>query len=98
MVSECHPTATEDVNSFAHFDFQLEEHIVHLREELDREREERNYFQVERDRMHSFREITERQLEEAKAELKNLAKEVEAEEGHHQVEVKVRIHLNWTQK
>uniref|UniRef100_A0A3Q4BLT0 Dynein regulatory complex subunit 4 n=1 Tax=Mola mola TaxID=94237 RepID=A0A3Q4BLT0_MOLML len=68
---------------------QLEEHIVHLREELEREREERNYFQLERDRMHSFREITERQLEEAKAELKNLDKEVEAEEGHHQVELKV---------
>ncbi|XP_062284312.1 dynein regulatory complex subunit 4 [Scomber scombrus] len=68
---------------------QLEEHIVRLREELDREREERNYFQLERDKIHTFWEITERQLEEAKAERKNLDKEIEDDEGRHQVEIKV---------
>ncbi|KAM7424042.1 hypothetical protein PAMA_000415 [Pampus argenteus] len=68
---------------------QLEEHIVHLREELDREREERNYFQLERDKIHTFWEITERQLEEVKAERKNLDKEIEDDEGRHQVEIKV---------
>ncbi|XP_053174476.1 dynein regulatory complex subunit 4 [Scomber japonicus] len=68
---------------------QLEEHIVRLREELDREREERNYFQLERDKIHTFWEITERQLEEAKAECKNLDKEIEDDEGCHQVEIKV---------
>ncbi|XP_042267341.1 dynein regulatory complex subunit 4-like [Thunnus maccoyii] len=68
---------------------QLEEHIVRLREELDREREERNYFQLERDKIHTFWEITERQLEEAKAERKNLDKEIEDDEGRYQVEIKV---------
>ncbi|XP_022056509.1 dynein regulatory complex subunit 4-like [Acanthochromis polyacanthus] len=68
---------------------QLEEHIVHLREELDREREERNYFQLERDHIHSFWEITERNLAEVKAELKNLEKETEEAEGRHRVEIKV---------
>ncbi|XP_035508478.1 dynein regulatory complex subunit 4 [Morone saxatilis] len=68
---------------------QLEEHIVHLREELDREREERNYFQLERDKIHTFWEITDRQLEEVKAERKNLDKEIEEDEGRHQVEIKV---------
>ncbi|XP_039995733.1 dynein regulatory complex subunit 4-like [Xiphias gladius] len=68
---------------------QLEEHIVRLREELDREREERNYFQLERDRIHTFWENTDRELEEIKAEWKNLAKDIEEDEGCHQVEIKV---------
>ncbi|XP_044058676.1 dynein regulatory complex subunit 4 [Siniperca chuatsi] len=68
---------------------QLEEHIVHLREELDREREERNYFQLERDKIHTFWEITDRQLEEVKAERKSLDKDIEEDEGRHQVEIKV---------
>ncbi|XP_037611286.1 dynein regulatory complex subunit 4-like [Sebastes umbrosus] len=68
---------------------QLEEHIVRLREELDREREERNYFQLERDEIHTFWEITDRQLEEGKAERKNLDKDTEEDEGRHQVEIKV---------
>ncbi|XP_023646085.1 dynein regulatory complex subunit 4 isoform X1 [Paramormyrops kingsleyae] len=68
---------------------QLEEHIVRLREELDREREERNYFQLERDKIHTFWEITRRQLEEKKAELRNRDREIEESEERHQVEIKV---------
>lgn len=63
---------------------------MRLREELDREREERNYFQLERDKIHTFWEITDRQLEEVKAERKNLDKNIEEDEGRHQVEIKVR--------
>lgn len=63
---------------------------MRLREELDREREERNYFQLERDKIHTFWEITDRQLEEVKAERKNLDKDIEEDEGRHQVEIKVR--------
>ncbi len=76
--------------------FQLEEHIVRLREELDREREERNYFQLERDKIHTFWEITDRQLEEVKAERKNLDKDIEDDEGRHQVEIKVRLIRRYT--
>ncbi|XP_017295341.1 dynein regulatory complex subunit 4 [Kryptolebias marmoratus] len=68
---------------------QMEEHIARLREELDREREERNYFQLERDKIHTFREITERKLEEVRAKLKNLERAVEEDDGHHRVENKV---------
>ncbi|XP_047436852.1 dynein regulatory complex subunit 4 [Mugil cephalus] len=68
---------------------QLEEHIVRLREELDREREERNYFQLERDKVHTFWEITDRKLEELKAEKKNLDKDIEEDERRHRVEIKV---------
>ncbi|CAJ0955825.1 unnamed protein product, partial [Ranitomeya imitator] len=67
----------------------LEEHIVRLREELDREREERNYFQLERDKIHTFWEITRRQLEEKKSELRNKDREMEEAEERHQVEIKV---------
>ncbi|XP_043455899.1 dynein regulatory complex subunit 4 isoform X2 [Prionailurus bengalensis] len=68
---------------------QVEEHVSRVREELDREREERNYFQLERDKIHTFWEITRRQLEEKKAELRNKDREMEEAEERHQVEIKV---------
>ncbi|XP_042311208.1 dynein regulatory complex subunit 4 isoform X2 [Sceloporus undulatus] len=68
---------------------QLDEHIGRIREELDREREERNYFQLERDKIHTFWEITRRQLDEKKAELRNKDREMEEAEERHQVEIKV---------
>ena len=67
----------------------MEEHVSRVREELDREREERNYFQLERDKIHTFWEITRRQLEEKKAELRNKDREMEEAEERHQVEIKV---------
>ncbi|KAK2085791.1 hypothetical protein P7K49_037091 [Saguinus oedipus] len=67
----------------------VEEHVGRIREELDREREERNYFQLERDKIHTFWEITRRQLEEKKAELRNKDREMEEAEERHQVEIKV---------
>lgn len=69
---------------------QLEEHVSRLREELEREREERNYFQLERDKVHTFWELTRRQLEEKRAELRNKDREAEEAEERHQVEIKVR--------
>ncbi|KAM4743707.1 dynein regulatory complex subunit 4-like [Anableps anableps] len=68
---------------------QIEEYVVQLREELEREREERNFFQLERDKMKSFQEVTDRKLDEVKAELKNLEKAIEDDEAHHQMEIKV---------
>nr|XP_020514490.1 dynein regulatory complex subunit 4-like isoform X1 [Labrus bergylta] len=68
---------------------QLEEHIVRLREELDREQEERNYFQLERDKIHTFGGIKERQVEVAVAEQRNSEKEIEEGARQHQVEIKV---------
>nr|XP_019954356.1 PREDICTED: growth arrest-specific protein 8 [Paralichthys olivaceus] len=68
---------------------QMEEHIVRLREELDREREERNYFQLERDTIQTFSGNTQRELQEVTAELKHLEKDTEEDERRHQVEIKV---------
>uniref|UniRef100_A0A8C5I5Y5 Dynein regulatory complex subunit 4-like n=1 Tax=Gouania willdenowi TaxID=441366 RepID=A0A8C5I5Y5_GOUWI len=68
---------------------QMEELIVQLREELDREREERNYFQLERDKIQTFWEVTKRKLEEAQAEVKTVEKNIEEDEERHLVEIKV---------
>ncbi|KAJ3242013.1 Dynein regulatory complex subunit 4 [Chytriomyces hyalinus] len=58
-------------------------------EELAKEREERNYFQLERDKINSFWEISKSDLQECKAELVNKDRELEEQEEKHQVEIKV---------
>ena len=68
---------------------QLQEHVQRLREEVDREREERSYFQLERDKVNNFWEITKRQLEEANATVRMKERELEDAEERHQVEIKV---------
>lgn len=83
------PTVIDGISTEEMSKEQLEEHIVRLREELDREREERNYFQLERDKVNTFWEITKRQLEEKKADLRNKDREMEDAEERHQIEIKV---------
>ncbi|XP_074485992.1 dynein regulatory complex subunit 4-like [Sebastes fasciatus] len=68
---------------------QLEEHIVRLREELDREREERSYFQLERDKIQAFWEISKRNLEEEKAGLRNRHRERDEAQERHRSEITV---------
>ena len=68
---------------------QLEEHCARLKDEVDREREERNYFQLERDKVNTFWDITKRQLDESKATIRNKERELEDAEERHQVEIKV---------
>lgn len=41
---------------------QLEAFALRLKNELEREREERNFFQLERDKLRTFWEITRNQL------------------------------------
>lgn len=59
-----------------------------MREELDREREERNYFQLERDKVNTFWEIEKNKLEQSKSELRNKDREMEDREEKHQTEIK----------
>ncbi|CAB1436088.1 unnamed protein product [Pleuronectes platessa] len=66
----------------------MEEQIVQLREELDREREERDYFQLEKGTI-LISENTQRELQEIKDELKNLEKVIREDERRHQGEIKV---------
>ena len=66
--------------------WQEQYHIV--KKELTGEREERNFFQLERDKINTFWEITKKELEDRKAELRNKDREMEELEERHQVEIK----------
>ncbi|XP_073998127.1 dynein regulatory complex subunit 4-like [Rhodnius prolixus] len=67
----------------------LEKYALRIREELEREREERNFFQLERDKLRTFWEITRQQQEENKAELRNKDRSLEEADERHQGELKV---------
>ncbi|KAJ7424210.1 Growth arrest-specific protein 8 [Willisornis vidua] len=67
---------------------QLLQHVQRLREELDRERQERNSFQLECTRIQSCWDITRQELEEKKAELRSRDREMEEAEERHHVEIK----------
>jgi chromosome segregation ATPase len=68
---------------------ELEGKILRMKDEMDKEREERNYFQLERDKINTFWEITKRQLEQARAEIRNQDRAMEELEERHAVEIKV---------
>ncbi|KAJ3331809.1 Dynein regulatory complex subunit 4 [Blyttiomyces sp. JEL0837] len=68
---------------------ELEAELKKAQEELMQEREERNFFQLERDKINSFWEITKNDLKETKSELLNKDRELEELEEKHQVEIKV---------
>ena len=68
---------------------QLIEHLLRQREELQREREERNYFQLERDRVTSFWNMTKKELETVNKELHNKDREIEDQDERHNVEIRV---------
>lgn len=50
---------------------KLEQFLIKVKEELAKERVERNYFQIERDKIRTFWEIARQQLGEVKTELRN---------------------------
>ncbi|CAL8108016.1 unnamed protein product [Calicophoron daubneyi] len=83
------PTVIDGISTKEMTSEQLEEHIVRLREELEREREERNFFQLERDQVNNFWEITKHELDERSAELRNKEREMDEAEERHQLELKV---------
>ncbi|XP_031843174.1 growth arrest specific protein 8 [Nomia melanderi] len=68
---------------------QLEVYVHKILEELEREREERNYFQLERDKLRTFWEITRHQLEEARASVRNKEREKEEVTENHEAELKL---------
>lgn len=70
---------------------QLLGHVIRVRQELDRERQERNSFQLECNRIQSYWEITRQELEEKKTELRNRDREMEEAEERHQLEIKVGL-------
>ncbi|KAF7998607.1 hypothetical protein HCN44_011015 [Aphidius gifuensis] len=68
---------------------QLELYSHKILEEMEREREERNYFQLERDNIRRYWEITRHQLEEAKSEIRNKERKNEELAEKHEKEIKL---------
>ncbi|XP_011058016.1 PREDICTED: growth arrest-specific protein 8 [Acromyrmex echinatior] len=68
---------------------QLEIYAHKILEELEREREERNFFQLERDKLRTFWEITRHQLNEARAVVRNKEREKEELVENHEAELKL---------
>ncbi|XP_072759702.1 dynein regulatory complex subunit 4 [Anoplolepis gracilipes] len=68
---------------------QLEIYAHKILEEMEREREERNFFQLERDKLRTFWEITRHQLDEARATVRNKEREKEEMAEKHEAELKL---------
>lgn len=68
---------------------EAQDKLRDFKKELETEREERNYFQLERDKINAFWDISKRQLDETRADLRNKDREIEASEERHAVEIKV---------
>lgn len=68
---------------------ELNQKIGTLEKEKNKEEEYRNYMQLERDKINAFWEITKKDLDDRKAELRNKDREMEEMEERHQVEIKV---------
>ncbi|MGL4897305.1 MAG: hypothetical protein ACRC31_02595 [Cetobacterium sp.] len=76
--------------------FQLEEHIVRLRVQVHEQKEEIKYYQLETEKLNTLKEITDRQIEEAKAEWETLEKDMEENKRRHRVKIKVRLIHRYT--
>ncbi|XP_060948140.1 dynein regulatory complex subunit 4-like isoform X2 [Limanda limanda] len=68
---------------------QLEEHVARLREELEREREERSFFQLERDKIQTLWETSRRDVEQGQDELRQRRRERDETQQRHRVEISV---------
>jgi hypothetical protein len=68
---------------------ELQTKIVELEKEKSKEEEYRNYMQLERDKINAFWEITKKELDDKRAEMRNKDREMEEMEERHQVEIKV---------
>lgn len=62
-----------------------------MRVELEQEREQSDYYQHERDKIHAIWEVTKSQLEEKKAVVRIREHELKIAEERHQAEIKVSI-------
>lgn len=60
-----------------------------MADDMKMEKQDRNFFQMERDKIATFWEITKKQLQHVNYELRNKDREIEEAEERHQVEIKV---------
>ncbi|WIA30588.1 hypothetical protein OEZ86_000670 [Tetradesmus obliquus] len=68
---------------------ELHQKIQTLEKENNKEEEYRNYMQLERDKINAFWEITKKELEDRKAEMRNQDRQMEEMEDLHQRELKI---------
>ncbi|TNJ29115.1 Dynein regulatory complex [Giardia muris] len=68
---------------------ERDKQIADLGAELQRERESRNFFQLEKDKIYTLYEVAKSQLEEARASLRAKNQELEEVVENHQVTVRV---------
>lgn len=68
---------------------EIEEYVVLLRAELERERAERNKTALERDKVTTFWETCRQQVEDARGLLRKKERELEDAEERHQMEMRV---------
>merc|ERR1711988_1585574 len=67
----------------------LTEFLKRLNEQFVGEQQKRNYYQLERDKIYTFWEITKREMDDVNAELRNKEREQEELAERHQVEIKM---------
>ncbi|XP_034672109.1 dynein regulatory complex subunit 4-like [Drosophila subobscura] len=82
------PVLIDGVDTSAMTRDQLEAFAVRLKAEMDREREERNYFQLERDKIRTFWETTRQQMDETRYELQQKDKDIEATQDMADIDTK----------
>lgn len=70
--------------------------VVKLEAELERQRLERDWSESELDRVKDFWEITKRDLEEKRTEMRNMESNLEGAEERHQLEIKVMYTISFS--
>ncbi|GIQ88215.1 growth arrest-specific protein 8 [Kipferlia bialata] len=68
---------------------ELEGSLTQVKAQLKKEEEERNYYQLERDKLFQFYEVTKQRLEESDTATRNKDREIEELIEKHQVAIKV---------
>jgi len=82
---------------------QLLHHLTRVIDQLEKEREERNFFQLERDQIYGFWKVAKDEVEDIRARLRNKEKKLEdAEElrqkdtAHYKQQIKLLLHEHQT--
>lgn len=68
---------------------QLLSHLTRLLDQLEKEREERNFFQLERDQLYGFWKVAKDEVEDIRARLRNKEKELDDAEDLRQRDIAV---------
>ncbi|OON13579.1 hypothetical protein X801_10647 [Opisthorchis viverrini] len=68
---------------------EIEAFVILLREEVDRERQERNLATLEKEKIINFWELTKKQLDDSRAVLAKKEREIEDADERHQLEMKI---------